>query len=341
MRGIFLSTVGLLLITVILAGCGVPEEEYNKVKNDLEGARIELSQAKQELTNKNAEVQQLEEKYNEVKGDLEATTIKLSQAIDKVSQKESELAQLEDEFNLLQTDYDFLEIDYDLLQLNYDSLALDYDLLQFDYDYLQAEHVAALTVPYTAISGRQVTSAWSDMDGDLYKWTWPMDIYRVWIEKPKPGDTVRLRYEPTGDVYTLINFVPYVRSEFFEDVVAGLYQRSAGERVFAREVFNIVTQLTVYSEDIGEVPRWPVETLTEAGGDCEDLAILFASLLKAAPYPYKISLVYMDSDNPTDPQDVNHVIVWVGADDWALFAECTSDQGWDYYEQVVGWYYEL
>ncbi|GAI39841.1 unnamed protein product [marine sediment metagenome] len=112
--------------------------------------------------------------------------------------------------------------------------------------------------------------------------------------------------------------------------------------VFAKEVFNLVTQLTVYSEDIGEVPRWPTETLTEAGGDCEDLAILFASLLKAAPYPYKLGLVYMDANNPEDPVNPNHVIVWVEADDWKLSVDCTSAQGWNYYEEGVGgWYYEL
>jgi len=139
----------------------------------------------------------------------------------------------------------------------------------------------------------------------------------------------------------MADFRPYVRTEGLSNVILDLYQECADEWVFAQEVFNLVTQLTVYSEDIGEVPRWPVETLTEAGGDCEDLAILFASLLKAAPYPYKLSLVYMDADNPTDPLHPNHVIVWVEASDWKLFVDCTSDQGWGCYEEVVGWYYKL
>ena len=45
--------------------------------------------------------------------------------------------------------------------------------------------------------------------------------------------------------------------------------------------------------------------------------------------------------NPTDPNRPNHVIVWVETDDWNAFVETTSDQGWDYWERVVGWFFEL
>ncbi len=330
-KKIFLYTASWLLMTGFLAGCGVSEEEYNKVKSSLDAAGTELSQTKLELSQKDAEVRQLEAEYAKISDDLIATTTDLIQALEEQMQKDGEFIQLENEFNRLQTDHDYLQDSYDGLEVSYRDLDVEHSSTL-------AESLAA---PYTAISGREVTSAWNDLNGDLYQWTWPMDTYRAWIEKPKPDDTVRLRYAPTGDVYTLINFVPFVRSEFFDDVVASLYERSADEEVFAREAFNIVTQLTVYSADIGEVPRWPVETLTEAGGDCEDLAILFASLLKAAPYPYEVSLVYLDSNNPTDPQDVNHVLVWVEADDWSTFAETTTKDGWNYYDRVVGWYYEL
>ena len=297
MKRIFLTIASLLLLICLLPGCGVPEEEYNKVKSDLEATRIELSKIAHELTQRNTEVYQLEH-----------------------------------ELISLQNDYAELESRYSELEAEYIS-TLD------EYASALAELEQSLTVPYTAISGREITWAWKDMDGDIHKWTLSVDGYRGWIELPEPDETVLLQGDYT--TYTMVDFRPYVRAEGFSEVIPGLYQECADEFVFAKEVFNLVTQLTVYSEDIGEVPRWPVETLTEAGGDCEDLAILFASLLKAAPYPYKLSLVYIDGDNPTDPQRPNHVIVWVEADDWKLFAECTNDQGWDYYERVVGWYYEL
>lgn len=299
------SLLGVLLLLVItLSGCGVPIEEHQKVEEDLSIAQAQLSQTRSELAQRNAEVQQLD----------------------------GELASLRSRHNDLQSSYDELYNEY-LEVLALYSSTLD------EYTSALEELGQSLQPPYTAISGREITWAWKNIEGDIQYWTLAVDTYRIWIEYPEPSDMVRL--ECAGTVYTMRNFVPYVRTEGFSTVVPNLYRQCADEMEFAQEVFHLVTQLTVYSEDIGEVPRWPVETMTEAGGDCEDLAILFASLMKAAPYPYDLSLVYMDSDNPTDPQKPNHVIVRVKTDDWLVFAECTSDQGWDYYERVVGWYYEL
>jgi hypothetical protein len=229
--------------------------------------------------------------------------------------------------------------DLEAAQADNVKLMNDNQILMSENLRLMAKLEQSLASPYTAISGRQITWAWKDMDGNLHKWTLPMDGYRSWIEITKPDETVRIKCG--SETYTMVDFRPYVRPDGFSKVIPDFYQQCADEREFAQEAFNLVSQLTVYSEDIGEVARWPVETLTEAGGDCEDLSILFASLLKAAPYPYKLSLVYMDADNPTDPQHPNHVMVRVETDDWKLFVECTNDQGWGYWKQVTGWFFEL
>lgn len=57
---------------------------------------------------------------------------------------------------------------------------------------------------------------------------------------------------------------------------------------FLYETWNIVSQLMVYSEDIGETPRYPLETFLAGGGDCEDTAILFASMIIAAPVDWDV-----------------------------------------------------
>ena len=49
----------------------------------------------------------------------------------------------------------------------------------------------------------------------------------------------------------------------------------------------------------------------------------------------------MDSDNPTEPEDVNHVIVTVATDDWRYLVECTNDNGFEYWDRVVGWFFDL
>jgi len=310
-KKISLTVLSLFLLVFLLTGCGVPQEEYDKIERDLGLAQMELSQATRELTQRSAEAQQLK----------------------------GELTSLENQYNNLQSNYDELYDEHQELLVDYTDTKLKYISALEELGSALEELGQSLKVPYTAISGRQITYAWENMNGELHKWTLPVDSYRGWIELPKPDITVSL--ESGGKTYTMTDFTFYVRSGIFEEVVPTFYEEHTDEMVFAQEAFNLVSQLTVYSEEIGEVPRWPAETLTEAGGDCEDLAILYASLLKAAPYSYKVSLVYMDGDNPTDPQVPNHVIVFVEADDWKAFVECTSKQGWNYYESVVGWYYKL
>ena len=320
---------GLIILTlaISLVGC-MAKSEYETLQEKYTDLQANYEVSQEENSNLQEENTNLQTNLD----DLQATASELAQT-------ESELAELEYEFNLLQNDYDELGNRYSELETEYASTLAEYISTLDEYISALEELGQSLQVPYTAISGREITWAWKDMDGDIHKWTLPIDSYLSWIEKSKPHKILLLSSD--GKTYRIEDFRPYVHTEAFSEVISSFYLECADEMAFAKEVFNLVSQLTVYSEDIGEVPRWPVETLTEAGGDCEDLAILFASLLKAAPYPYKISLVYLDIDNPTDPQDVNHVIVWVETDDWKAFVECTSNQGWDYYERVVGWYYEL
>lgn len=61
------------------------------------------------------------------------------------------------------------------------------------------------------------------------------------------------------------------------------------------------------------------------GGDCEDSAILLASLLYSMPVDLGVKFWYMDSNNPTNPEDINHVILSVEKGNESLFLETTSN----------------
>jgi len=62
--------------------------------------------------------------------------------------------------------------------------------------------------------------------------------------------------------------------------------------------------LTTFSEDIGEYPRYALETLTRKGGDCEDLVIRMAYMLRSSLHTrnWEIQMIHFDSKNPTNPQ---------------------------------------
>ena len=61
-----------------------------------------------------------------------------------------------------------------------------------------------------------------------------------------------------------------------------------GEDLTSREtvdmVVKFVQQIVTYEPDIGEYPRYPIETLVDGAGDCEDFVILGAALLRALGY---------------------------------------------------------
>jgi hypothetical protein len=201
--------------------------------------------------------------------------------------------------------------------------------------------------PY--LENRDVIMSFLRSNGTWHSWSVPLDAvvsqaYLGWYKK-ETGDFeyVDLRDNKTGELHRLIDFRPFIIENNFENVMTNLYHDLGNnDQAFVHEVWYIVTQLTIYQSEIEETPRFPLDTFAGGGGDCEDLAILIASMLKAAPADYTIKLVYMDADNPTDPTEVNHVIVWVETPNgYKTFVDGTSHTEMCLFTEVVGWYFEV
>jgi len=56
-------------------------------------------------------------------------------------------------------------------------------------------------------------------------------------------------------------------------------------------ILSFVQQIITYENDIGEYPKYPIETLVEEKGDCEDYAMLGAAILKIIGY--EVSLLFL------------------------------------------------
>ncbi len=342
----FLITMIFLVVPWLMVGCGVAQEKYDRVQSTLVSTQASLEQTTGELETTKSLLAQ-------TTFDLEVTKTSLEQTQSILTEREVENNGLENRVDQLGQDLsrsadtlDEWRHKYEIANTNFaEALAIAEELLGLTEGLtdtnaeLQGELGTALTPPYASISARELSLVFYLLDGSIENWTLPIDIYRNWIQRPEPTDTVTLN-TVNGPV-VLVDFTKFVRPSTFENVVTDVYENSMDEWEFAKEAFNITTQLTVYSADIGEDPRWPVETFVEGGGDCEDLSILYATILKASPYPYEVELVYMDSDNPTDPQTINHVMVSVATDDWRILSETTNDDGFDYYERVIGWYFNV
>ena len=105
----------------------------------------------------------------------------------------------------------------------------------------------------------------------------------------------------------------------------------------------MVSKLTIYSLDIQEDPRFAIETLVRGGGDCEDTVILIADMLRSSSHTkdWKIKLIYFDSDNPTNPQNINHVALSIDEGNGRYIIETTAKTIEDFTMwnniDIIGW----
>lgn len=170
---------------------------------------------------------------------------------------------------------------YGIIHLIYQPQIEDYqsqvDRLTTDVAGLQAqyEEIANITIPQYY--------EW-DFNGVQWRWSLPMAAkdYITFRHKERPSGPwqwVALANDPDDDIY--INQAV----EYFEQVA---WQEGFSNEERLNFVLAFVQDLPYKSDIItapyDEYPRYPVETLFDHGGDCEDTSILAASLLSEMGY---------------------------------------------------------
>jgi len=110
-----------------------------------------------------------------------------------------------------------------------------------------------------------------------------------------------------------------------EDLANALWNRVGGGSIpFIQCTLAFVQGAISYRADPpgAEWPYYPIETLVDGVGDCEDTAILFVSLVRARGYPAKLAFVDTNDDGLPD-----HVLAFVGISSTdAGLLRCNSGQ---------------
>ena len=259
---------------------------------------------------------------------------------------------LEGKQKVLQADYSTLLNSYDQLYTDYSSLQSDFGSLQTEYSSLQSEYIAledsyntldrqAIKPPYIYIRQRNISMTFFKENGELWHWGIPFESLELAIEqgyatRENPSYLTFLTRD--GEEVPAWDYTDFVQPGSFSEVMSQLYRDSPDDETFIRQVWKIVTQLTVYTSETGNIPRYPLETLLAGGGDCEDLSILFASMIMAAPVDWKVDLVYLNTDDLYDPPYSNHLIVAVSTGERRYMVETTSDQNMEPFpNDIVTW----
>ena len=252
--------------------------------------------------------------------------------------------------------YDYQEYNYDDYRVPVEDV-LD-DILTYDDwcfttygKYLDSNgYCTSALSSYTDYSDNKITWNIYDSKGNNYVWEIDGETYDDMIINGHDlsiSNSKKPLYLITdyGNEISTFRYDGFVYGAF-EVIIDDIYNNSDSNSDFIWEVWYIVSQMTVYDLDVDEESdgRYALETLVRQGGDCEDLVILIAEMLKSSSHTkdWDFQYVYLDSDNPKNPQTVNHVILSVYDGEYNHYIEATGEPSWDYYPNgVSGWRFDV
>lgn len=346
---LFLVWFGLALVagTVIFYGVVVYERKIRSLqaqntvlleKSVLLSAQYEAMQnASLDLMQQRDAIQGQYDQLNDNYARLTLDYYTLSQDFEKLSQRNVQLIE-----------------DYNGLVARFNGLIDEYNLLTEQQYALEEENAyyrtVAITPPYIYIYQRIVYLTFESTQGELVTWTFPFESLEEDIRRGNSSremllnrifDVQRVSDPNTGQDIYLLDLRKYVDPTPFHDYIEVVYRESANDEDFINEVWNVVAQLSTYSYELEETPRYPLETFLAGGGDCEDTAILFASMIQAAPVDWKVGLFYMDGENPSAFKNVNHVAVWIDTGSRTHVIETTSKTEREPFDKPYGWIFQL
>lgn len=211
-------------------------------------------------------------------------------------------------------------------------------------EYSLALDATVFAEPRTIIENATIKWEFYDSKGNFYDWSMPIDTYEDFANWGREhtlasGPMYVNRYD--GQTLSTISLDGFVVG-YFGNVIDEIYSNSYNATDFVNEVWFVVSSLTVYDKDVypHSEGRFALETFSRTGGDCEDLVILVADMLVSSEHTtdWTIQYVYMDSNNLTDPQIIDHVILYVDTGKSTHLIEATGPPSELYYPNgVTGW----
>lgn len=129
-----------------------------------------------------------------------------------------------------------------------------------------------------------------------FKWKCQNKINTAWVDVQLDANMYE-HYKSLDRYYSVDEYYKYVVDENNRKLVQGIVKTMRelaaelhyDDGAVAREIANFVQQCIEYqydsdTTDRDEYPRYPIETLYEHQGDCEDTSILMAALLREYGY---------------------------------------------------------
>jgi len=191
---------------------------------------------------------------------------------------------LQDQMDVLTDNHDSLTDEFEALTSLYDGLDEDYTALMETYDdLLMLYEIINGTSPLTV---RQISD---DVILKEYAWLYDDETWTLSLTVPKDlYEYYTNRTRIVTEDYSIYVTHPN-DDEYISTVVEAFYDIAVQEGYDSQQTVNLVIafvqSLPYTSDDVttafDEYVRYPLETLVDGGGDCEDTSILTSALLEA------------------------------------------------------------
>lgn len=245
-----MKTIGLLLIGIILGGAGgyVGTQYLMQPKID------DLSTQVQTMT---ASLEQLQSDYETLTSENEDTMEQLETLQDVYSTLEADKSTLDEEqaalieqLELLNEQYESLLDEYEtnLGGLDFSNQTIEAYEKSYTWEYNNVNYTMDIAIPVPLYEYYSTKERLSTQD------------YRGYIVHPYDDDYVKVLLSEFDKIIAL--------SDLTEDDKVGLISSFVQSRDYEQDTVSL------------EYPKYPVETLMDNGGDCEDTSILMSHLLE-------------------------------------------------------------
>ena len=229
--------------------------------------------------------------------------------------------------------------------MGYANLYNEYDNLQDDYSWSETERLAYLELLKDIYESTSYDM--QIMQNIEYSTNYDLDDYLFWVQVPfsnyyyfrinKSHDTVRTSYGAL--VASLETFCHKSSIQSIASFIKSSCNNQNDDEEVIDAILNFVqdkgnfTPCIHYISEGDDVPKYPLETVCEGGGDCEDKSILFVSLLESLGFDTILIVipghcfagVHMD----TPPSHNFQIIDWYIEKDGKKYYTCeTTSSGW-------------
>ena len=288
------KTIGVIIIFTILgAGSGFfytrtiyePQIEDLSTNSEQQDTQIELFtqavvQKEEENQFLNSSLKNLETDYNDLVNEHDSLTAELESL-------STQLDSLESDFETLNENYNSLSESYSTLSDQHQELTIQLTELETEYNELLSEYERVVgALPLEQISTSQETFDKS------YTWYYMGSQYTLSLSIPESHYQYYRSLDriPSED-YSIYVTHPYddeyigvIIRKFNNIAIENGYTELQKVNLIISFVQNLPYTTDSVTTDYDEYPRFPLETLVDGGGDCEDSSILTAALLDALNY---------------------------------------------------------